>query len=256
MNNYIRASFRYWAAFFFKYRLNVVFSFFSELAIPICINILFLLGTQADRSLAQVLGIVEYVTLANVIYTISMTNIESTMSQEIKGPALIYKLLSPVTPSTDYVISDLCLKGIRCAFFYAPLLLLLILFRGLHILNILGGLFSLLVACVIGYALAFCIGCLSFWLTETWGISAVKNLLLSVFAGALFPLSMLPASIQGLLLLLPFPYLCYFPAAWLLEGTQVNARCLPVGILWCLLLLALAWLLWRAGRKKYESAGA
>lgn len=255
MDKYVARAFHFWTSLFFKYMSNVFFSYFSELAIPISLNILFLLGTNSNWNPNQALAIVKYIIIANIIYTITMTSIEEVVSGDIKNAKLIYKLLTPISPTVDYIVSDVSMKILRCILFYFPVLSVLLILGQLHISNIIWGAISMVIACVIGYALAFCIGCLSFWITETWGVSAIKTLLLSVFAGSLFPLSLLPPSIQNLLFLTPFPYLCYFPTALIIDNIQTDVRYLGYGAIWGFLLLVLAKLIWKTGLRKYESAG-
>lgn len=256
MNKYIVRAFHYWTSLFFKFASNVFFSFCNELAIPICINILFLLGVKPSWDFDQALSIIKYVVVANIIYTITMTNIEDVMARDIKDAKLAYKLLTPISPSMDYIISDVSMKLLRCVLFYFPAVFILAILGQFHVSNLIFGVISMVIACAIGYALAFGIGCFSFWITETWGISAIKGLLLSVFAGSLFPLSLLPHDIQTILFLTPFPYLCYFPASLMIDNVQADLRYLGLGVIWAFLLSVMAKLLWRCGLRKYESAGA
>ncbi|MDR0889342.1 MAG: ABC-2 family transporter protein [Oscillospiraceae bacterium] len=251
---FLRAGFGYWLKLFFKYKSNVFFSFFSELAVPMCINILFMAGISGFRA-GQLLDLIAYIVVANVIYTISFTYMESTVAEDIKSAGLTYKLLEPIPPLVSYILSDLALKVIRLLLFFVPVLLVL-LFR-MEAALLAPAFLSLLFACTIGYCLSFLIGCLAFWVTEIWGFSAIKTMLLAVFAGSVFPLSVLPNALQRLLLATPFPYLSYVPSALLLGDISIasSGELLLTGGVWCAILSALAYCVWRAGLKKYESAG-
>lgn len=255
---YIGSSFRYWSRVFFKYRANVVFSFFSELALPIAINALFMVGVgDSVVTPPQMVNVIAYVILANIIFSISMTDIENTISSDIKSAKLTYKLLAPVSPWLDYLVADIATKAIRIVLFYCPCALLLMLFGSFTAMNLLPVFLSLLIAATIGYCISFLIGCLSFWITEIWGVSAMKSLLLSVFAGAIFPLTILPSGIRNILMLTPFPYVSYVPAA-LMMGDSIAIdlpHALFTGAIWCVLLVLSLMLQWKQGLKKYESVG-
>lgn len=256
--NFLILSFDYWFRLYFKYRSHFFFSFFSELAIPVIINILFVVGLSGSRLEArQIMDVVFYLMIANITYTITVTDLERIISSDIKSAKLIYKLLEPVSPCKNYVISDVAAKTLRMLLFYFPAALLLALFGRIRWMQVLCAIPFLAIANVMGYCLSFIIGCLSFWLTETWGISAVKNLLLAVFAGTVFPLSYLSDQWQMILFTTPFPYLSYIPSAFLLgELEYFHIRTLLLlGGIWCTAFMLLAGIVWSAGRKKYESVG-
>lgn len=180
--NFVILSFDYWFRLYFKYRSHFFFSFFSELAIPVIINILFVVGLSGSRLEArQIMDVVSYLMIANITYTITVTDLERIISSDIKSAKLIYKLLEPVSPCKNYVISDVAAKTLRMLLFYFPAALLLALFGRIRWMQVLCAIPFLAIANVMGYCLSFIIGCLSFWLTETWGISAVKNLLFGRF---------------------------------------------------------------------------
>lgn len=254
---YFVASFRYSFSRYNKYRANVFFSFFSELAIPICINVLFLVGLNgADASANALYYVIEYVVLANITYTISVTDMENNISNDIRTSALIYRLTEPVSPSISWILSDIATKAIRILLFYIPALFLLILLRRITVDHILSALLFMLLANVIGYSMSLIIGCLSFWITETWGISSVKNLVVAVAAGSVFPFSILPDAVRSILLCTPFPYLSYVPSAILLGELSGNMLVLLlIAIAWCVGFTFIAKMIWQVGKKKYESVG-
>ena len=254
---YISATFRYCFQSLFKYRSNLIFSFFSELAIPIIINILFISGlNNVQGDTLSLLYTVEYIVLANIILTISITSIEETISRDIKNASLIYRLTEPPLPCMYYITYDLANKAFRIVVFYIPAVIILAFINGFSIACVIPALFFLLIANVIGYSLSFIIGCLSFWVTETWGISAVKTLIVAIVAGSIFPLSILPNQIQTILLYTPFPFLSYVPTAIIMEELNGNIYHLGfTGMFWSMLFTCIAVVVWKVGKTKYESVG-
>lgn len=140
---------------------------------------------------------------------------------------------------------------------YVPLFIIGMITGMIRLNHIIPGMAAIVMACVLGYCVSFIIGLLAFWMTEIWGIGAMKNLLFSVFAGAVFPLSFLPGHIQRIMMLTPFPYMGYFPAAILLdEGVENNMRqAFQTGAVWSVFLISAVIFLWKNGIKKYESVG-
>ena len=256
-HKYICATLHYCFQKLFKYRTTIIFSFFSELAIPIIINILFITGLSGSQTDAKtLLYTIEYIVLANIILTISVTSIEETMSRDIKDAFLIYRLTEPTLPCVYYITSDLANKVFRVLVFYIPAVIILALVKGFSVASVIPALFFLLIANIIGYSLSFVIGCMAFWVTEIWGISAIKTLIVAVVAGSVFPLSILPDHVRTLLLYTPFPFLSYVPTAIIMEELNDKIpQLILIGIVWSVIFTGLAVLIWKAGKTKYESVG-
>jgi len=97
---------------------------------------------------------------------------------------------------------------------------------------------------------------LAFYLTEIWGISAIRNLSFSVFAGAIFPLDILPQKIQMFLLLSPFPFISFIPSKILIDSDYVvDCRLIGIGLMWTIILISVLSFLWYKGKKRYTSCG-
>lgn len=257
-SKYIAATVKYYLKLFFKYKSNIIFEFFSELAIPMCINIMFVIGAISGTINTNVLiDTIIYIIIANITYTITIANIENTVANEVKMGKLSYKLLEPFPTYGNYILADMANKLIRIILFYIPFLIVIICFNKYDIFNILIAIPFLFIANIIGYCISFTIGCLSFWVTEIWGISAIKNLLISVMAGTIFPFYLLSDKYQSLLLKTPFPFLSYVPSAIVLGEIQGSAllELLFIGIVWSMVSIFVASTIWRCGRSKYECTG-
>ena len=255
---FLFATFRYWLVKFAKYRANTLFSFFGELAVPICINVMFLIGlNDSNAEFLEIKYVLEYIVLANIVFTISITGIEEVISADIKSATLIYKLTEPTSPCVSYILYDIANKSIRILMFYFPTIIILAALGWITINGNLAIAFVFLIlANIIGYSLSFIIGSLSFWITETWGISSVKNLLFAVAAGAVFPFSILPEILRTIILCTPFPYLGYVPSEILLNAPSDNiVKMLFIAVIWCVILVCIAVVVWKCGKKKYESVG-
>ena len=243
---------------YIKYRANIVFGFFNDLLVPIMINILFVIAVNnASTDKMEIMQLIFYILWANVIYAISMTSIENIMSGDIRTSKLGYKLVAPVNPAVDYIISDISAKISHFALLFLPLFVISLFFFRIGSKTYLCGLLSLLLATGLGYTISFIIGCFSFWMTEIWGVGAIKMLLLSVLAGTVFPLSFLPDGVYKMVMYSPFPYISYFPSAIWVE--EISLGDIPhhflVGLLWLLFFFIASILIWKKGIKKYECMG-
>lgn len=121
-------------------------------------------------------------------------------------------------------------------------------------------LFALAIAgsALLQFLISFCLALLAFWFLE---VSTLIFFLYSFeyfLSGHVFPIDLLPASVQTLLSLTPFPYELFFPVQVLLE--RLSPHQLQLGFTvqsaWILVLFLTARLLWRSGVRHYQAAGA
>jgi ABC-2 type transport system permease protein len=118
-------------------------------------------------------------------------------------------------------------------------------------------LLSLLLAFLLGFFIEVCVGMVGFWTLEVTSVLYVFNALNYFVSGQMFPLDLLPQPWAGLVKLLPFQYLAYFPAAMFVGklDSQEVLNGLIAQAAWVLVFAALARLLYRAGLKRYSAFG-
>lgn len=101
------------------------------------------------------------------------------------------------------------------------------------------------------------IGFLAFWLTEIKGLFEVIEVILTVFAGYLLPIALLPDWLAHFASFLPFPYMLYYPII------AVEGKLPTITLLW-VLLMQIIWLsifgllckmLWKYGVRRYSGVG-
>jgi ABC-2 type transport system permease protein len=116
---------------------------------------------------------------------------------------------------------------------------------------------SLLLGFVIGFHFESCIGLIGFWFLEVTSFLYVVNTITFFISGQMFPLDLLPPFWSGLLKVLPFQYMAYFPAAIFLgkvEGPQlVNGLLAELG--WVVAFIVAGRLLYRFGLRRYSAYG-
>jgi ABC-2 type transport system permease protein len=116
---------------------------------------------------------------------------------------------------------------------------------------------SLLLGFVVGFAWEACMGMAGFWFLEVSSLLYVVNTLNFFVSGQMFPLDLLPPFWAGLLKLLPFQYLAYFPTAVYLG--KIQGPDLFWGLMleaaWAVAFLFLARGLYRWGLRHYGAYG-
>ncbi len=116
---------------------------------------------------------------------------------------------------------------------------------------------SLAMAALIQFFIAYSLAMLAFWILE---ISTVVFLLYSFeyfLSGHIFPLDIMPASIQTALKWLPFTYEMFFPVSVFMEKTRGAALWSGLAIQagWLLATWGIARLMWSRGVRHYQAVG-
>jgi ABC-2 type transport system permease protein len=116
---------------------------------------------------------------------------------------------------------------------------------------------SLLLGFLVGFFFEATIGMISFWLLEVTSFLYVINTLNFFVSGHMFPLDLLSPFWAGLLKMLPFQYMAYFPAAVFLG--KIQGPDLVFGLLaelaWAVTFILLARILYRFGLRRYSAFG-
>lgn len=116
---------------------------------------------------------------------------------------------------------------------------------------------SLAMAAFIQFFIAYSLAMMAFWILE---ISTIVFILYSFeyfLSGQIFPLDIMPASIQSALKVMPFYYEIFFPIQVFLEkatGEELVAG-LAIQAIWFFITLAVARLMWARGTRHYQAVG-
>lgn len=118
--------------------------------------------------------------------------------------------------------------------------------------------FAVLIAVFLNFVISLFLSVFVFWTEETWALRFLFGVIfLELFAGAFFPLDILPIEVQKIINLTPFPYLIFFPLKiWL---GQLSTAMILNNILFSLIWLFFFWILvkkfWLKGLKNYGAYG-
>jgi ABC-2 type transport system permease protein len=116
---------------------------------------------------------------------------------------------------------------------------------------------SLVLAFLIGFFFEASVGMVGFWFLEITSILWVVMTLNFFISGQMLPLDFLPPFWAGLLKLLPFQYMAYFPAVIFLgkmEGSELVGGLL-LGLFWAVFFAVLCRWLYMRGLKQYGAYG-
>jgi len=182
---------------------------------------------------------------------------------EIGGGNLNNFLVKPIGYLKYWLTRDWASKLLNLLFAGVEITLLWFLLRPAiaftsSIPQLLVGLLLCLMASLIYFVVTKLAISVSFWAPEnTWGLMFVILVFMETLAGGIFPLDVLSAPVNNLLLLTPFPYLIYYPIA-VLVGKLSLSHSFFIFILSVLQLIFYSLILkfvWKKGLKNYGAYG-
>jgi len=116
---------------------------------------------------------------------------------------------------------------------------------------------SLLMAALLQFFISYTMALLAFWVLEVSTFIFILFAFEYIAGGHMFPLTILPESLQTLLSLTPFPYQMYFPVSIYLgqvTGEEMY-RGLTIQAGWVVACFIMARWVWNRGIRRYESVG-
>lgn len=116
---------------------------------------------------------------------------------------------------------------------------------------------SLGMAALIQFFVSYALAMIAFWLLEISTIVFIVYSFEYFLSGRIFPLDLMPASVQRVTEWMPFMYELYFPVSIFMERVQGPAlvRGLAIQLLWVLVAFGVARLLWARGVQRYQAVG-
>ena len=149
-------------------------------------------------------------------------------------------------------------------FEFLPVLLIFVFVFGMRPAPAHWGLF--IISTALSYLMIFFInytvGTAGFWLVKTQGLRSVIHIITQICSGMLFPLLLLPDTLQRIAFFLPFQYTAYvtsmvYTGTYSLGAFSMGIRQIVcVQAVYVLFLYVLSEILYRAGMKRFTAVGA
>jgi len=206
--------------------------------------------------------ILTYVLVASLIGSIVFSSRTQEMGENINSGELSQYLIRPLRYFGYWFARDIGDKLFNISFAIAELAIIYLILRPPLYLQFDFGIFlATLLAIFLALVMNFFIGCLlgliAFWSPEFWAPRFIFYMLISFFAGGMFPLDIMPLWLQYIFQFSPFTYLQYFPIKIYLHSlsqTQIIQGFLIAGV-WSMILYQLVVFIWKRGLRMYSSEG-
>lgn len=202
-----------------------------------------------------------YVALGSAIFILLKTYADWIIHYEIREGAIATYLTKPMDFQLYALSANLGSLLMNLTAITIPTILVMVfVFKVNFSFGI--GLFlfpvSLLLAFLISFSIDYFIGLLGFYSESVWGFSITKEIIVTVFSGALIPLQFFPDAIQRVLYWLPFQAVYHTPLMMVTRPDQGLESLLPmilVQLAWAILLFFLARLFFNQAIKVLRIAG-
>jgi ABC-2 type transport system permease protein len=201
------------------------------------------------------------VALGSAIFILLKTYADWIIHYEIREGAIATYLTKPMDFQLYALFANLGSLLMNLTAITLPTLLVMVfIFKANFSFGI--GLFlfpiSLLLAFLISFSIDYFIGLLGFYSESVWGFSITKEIIVTVFSGALIPLQFFPDAIQRVLYWLPFQAIYHTPLMMITrpeQSLEVFAPMLAIQLAWAIFLFLLARLFFNQAIKVLRIAG-
>ena len=107
------------------------------------------------------------------------------------------------------------------------------------------------------FLLAYPLQSIAFWADNVWSLTVLLRFISALFGGLLVPLSLFPEWMIKPLMVLPFPYLYWFPVRTLMGYVSFAEWLGGVSIAagWCVAILLVGRMVWKRGELEYSGVG-
>jgi ABC-2 type transport system permease protein len=206
--------------------------------------------------------LITYVLGVSFVGSIVFSTRTQEMGDDINNGELSQFLIKPLRYLGYWFAKDIGDKLFNISFAIAELFIFYIILRPTiflqsHLLILFFTALAVIIAVVMNFFIGSLLGMIAFWSPEVWAPRFIFTMLISFFAGGMFPLDILPGPVQRIFSLLPFSYLQYFPIKIYLGKVATSDLLFgfSVALIWSIVLYLTVSLVWRRGLKEYSSEG-
>lgn len=202
-----------------------------------------------------------YIALGSAIFILLKTYADWIIGNEIREGIIAVYLTKPLDFQLYALFSSLGGILMNLAAISIPTIVILTLVFKIQVTMGLGLIlfpFSLTLAFLISFCFDYFVGLSAFYTESIWGISITKEIIITVFSGALLPLQFFPDAVQKILLALPFQAIYHTPLMMVTrpgQGLETFGPMLAVQAFWVFALFILTRLFYNQAIKILRISG-
>ncbi len=205
---------------------------------------------------------VTYYLVTRLINRIISTYAEERIAKDIKEGRLNQYITRPIDYMTYKFGERLGIRAVNLIIVIPIYMILMLILREYLIFNfdsitIIFLSINFFLSLILFFFLAFMIGMMAFFMVETHALNGLKDQVINLMSGYLFPLTLLPEKLQEIFSYLPFTYFYNFPMEVYFQRLTTIQIYQGLGIqcVWIIVFYLIAQLIWQQGTKNYEGIG-
>lgn len=204
--------------------------------------------------------VVTYVFLAQLIFNVFAMD-DFFVEKKIKSGGIAFDMLRPFNFTLYLLFYNLGILLFRIVFLFCPMLL--VGWLCFHLLEPFSTTYFLyfILSVSLGYFIMYCLNYIiwlcSFWIYRIFSLVTIKDTLLLILSGAVFPIWMFPDKIQEIIRFTPFEAILYIPITIYLGQTPVDEILTNLfkQVIWLVILFIFGQLLWKKAKKNFVVQG-
>lgn len=207
--------------------------------------------------------ILTYIFGVFVLRSLVLSSKAQDIAGEIARGDLSNYLLKPINYFKYWFTRDISTKTLNVGFALIEALILYFVLKPTFllpptVLHLLLFIVSLCIGVVLFFFLQAIFASFTFWFIEqSWGFNYLLLIFTELLGGILFPLDILPLTLQKFIYLTPFAYLVFTPLQIYLGKFDVvtSANAIVMSLVWLILLSVVLQKMWSLGVKNYRAEG-
>jgi ABC-2 type transport system permease protein len=210
-------------------------------------------------------GITFSATVTNIVFSMLLSTAfgfnDFAIAGNVHSGQIAVDLLRPMSISLSNLFTAVGNSLFKLAAHFIPTLIFsVIFFKPLPPQSVLS-LTLAVCSAILGFCLLYCISYIvsvtSFWITNVWSLSTLKNVIIGIFAGTMLPIWFMPAGLQNALRYTPFDVIYFAPVKLYLGQIKFNEILFSFGkqVLWLGIFMLIGAVMWQKGVKKITIAG-
>lgn len=260
---------KYWALFRISFKDLLVWGWeavlssfmlmlYAVIAIIVWIAIYSFTGVKSINGVDLTSTIIYFAIISALMPFLSWSNIVDRLSADIRDGSIGSSLIRPMPYYFKIFFEDMSSGVFNLIISIAVITLVIYLGRltpGAYV----GAMFVFyfIIGFLIAELLGFIVGSLAIYLTDIYGIMVSINWMVTIIGGGMIPLVFFPAFIEKALLLTPFPFLAFVPAATLSGVISIGEAfsLAVIGLAWLAALAAIAYVMWMKLKTRINAVG-
>ena len=184
----------------------------------------------------------------------------SEMILEIRQGLINKYLIRPVSYFWYHFMMFIGINSLYFIVYMSLLILFVYIFPGMifqTFISIFGFLVTLILSIYLSYCIYFIMVCFAFWFGEVRSIVVAYNVGMLMISGQYIPIRLFPEEVLSIVKWTPIPYLVDLPvsiATGIIPQNQWISS-ISIGSIWCLILTAICFIIYKQGIKGYEAYG-